>query len=189
MASSAVDIVNWALSKLGHEPYIVSLTDGSTAANIASQVYTLTRDALLREHPWRFAKKRAQLAPSATALLFSNNEMSFPLPSDFLFIVETDYVNTYGYTPWRREGNAIISSENPFNLIYISDPGVPNYDPLFVETLACKLALEMAVKLSRDKFPEVEKMYARSIMMSKNRGAIETAQDYTIAQDFLANHS
>lgn len=190
MASSAVDIVNWALAKLGHQPFIVDFTDGTTAANLASQLYSLTRDSLLREQPWRFAKKRVQLAPLSTLPLFAaSNEQAFQLPADFLFAVGTDATNTFGYTSWYVEGNTIISTVNPFNLIYISDPGVPNYDPLFVDAFACRLALELAVPLNRDRFPEIEKMYARSLMMAKNRGAIEVDQDYTIAEDFITQHS
>src|SRR5581483_10865340 len=80
--ASQTGICNRALEKLGEDP-IVSINDGSKQAQALKRVYTDTLNALLVEHPWNFAKQRAELAASATPPAWGFS-YSYPLPIDFL---------------------------------------------------------------------------------------------------------
>ena len=64
--ASQVAICNRAMEMLGQAP-IVSISDSSAQAKALNRVYNDSRRALLEDHPWNFAKKRASLAASATA--------------------------------------------------------------------------------------------------------------------------
>lgn len=65
--ASVVDIVNLALSHLGDEAEVISITppDGTAQATQAGRFYPLARDLLLEMHPWTFAMVRVTLAPVA----------------------------------------------------------------------------------------------------------------------------
>jgi hypothetical protein len=76
------DVVNAALVEIGGSR-ITSLTDGSTNANAANDIYTEIRDGLLRSHNWNFATKRAKLAQSSTVPAFEF-DYAYPLPSDWI---------------------------------------------------------------------------------------------------------
>jgi len=56
--SSAADIVNLALVRIGYPMRIGSLYDGSPAAKLALDVYVQTRDQMLRDGQWEFAERQ-----------------------------------------------------------------------------------------------------------------------------------
>lgn len=58
------DAVNAALIRIGHKLTIGSLYDGSDAANAAINIYGQTRDQMLRDGDWSFARR--DIAISAT---------------------------------------------------------------------------------------------------------------------------
>lgn len=58
------DAVNAALIRIGHKLTVGSLYDGSDAANAAVNIYGQTRDQLLRDGDWSFARR--DVAISAT---------------------------------------------------------------------------------------------------------------------------
>ncbi len=60
--ASDLDICNLALSHLGDEANIASLTEGSAQAEHCKRFYPLARDATLEKHTWSFATRRTSLA-------------------------------------------------------------------------------------------------------------------------------
>lgn len=67
MASADVDIVNMALGHLGDKATVQSIAppDQSVQAMHAAREYAHVRDGLLESFPWKFALRRATLAPRA----------------------------------------------------------------------------------------------------------------------------
>ena len=63
--ASEVDIANLALSRLGDDATVSSLTppEGSAQAEHCATFYPIARDSLLEMHNWGFATQRAALAP------------------------------------------------------------------------------------------------------------------------------
>lgn len=57
--SSPSDVVNVALRRIGYKDRVAWLYDGSKAANVALDIYSQTRDALLRDGDWPFAMRSA----------------------------------------------------------------------------------------------------------------------------------
>ncbi len=55
------DVVNAALTRIGYQMRIANIYDGSKAANAALNVYSQTRDELLRQNDWAFAERNTVL--------------------------------------------------------------------------------------------------------------------------------
>lgn len=137
--ASVIDICNRALDKLG-QGSITSLGDGTTSANLCNRNYAQTRDQILRDHPWNFAVRRAQLAPSTTEPVwgFSNR---FPLPNDCLRLLEVDNLSTNEY---QVEGKAILADGDILRIRYVRRIDDPNeFDASFIDVLAVGLAFQM----------------------------------------------
>lgn len=163
-ATSETEIVNLALSRLGHKT-ITSLTEGTTEADMASVQYPHCRDSLLRSHPWNFAIKRAALAQDATA---PNHEFSarYALPTDCLKVIRTSWEATgiastavYGFPglvggyespiPYRIEGRYLLCNESTVSVEYIARiTDTAQFDEMFTDCLAQRLAAEMAMRLT-----------------------------------------
>ena len=63
--ASQVDIYNLALARVGHTQLVASTEEGSNEALLCNVFYEQSRDFILREFPWRFAKRRTALALTA----------------------------------------------------------------------------------------------------------------------------
>lgn len=75
-------VVNGALRRLG-QTAITSLTDGSTNANRANDIYAELRDEMLRAHLWNFATKRVKLARLTSTPVFEFS-YAYAMPTDWL---------------------------------------------------------------------------------------------------------
>lgn len=149
---SEVSICNLALSHIGEKP-ITSLSDDTKPARECNRLYPITRDMELRSHNWNFSIKRTDLAEDGTE---PNSEYGhrYAVPAECLRILEVLYANR-----WRVEAGNLADSGKLFILtnlsgpIYIryiaqiTDPAV--FDVLFVNALAARLAMDLAVPLAQ----------------------------------------
>lgn len=140
-----VQICNMALSKLGDEGDIASLTDDtSEKARVCNLHYEHIRDTLLESHTWNFAMSRAELSLNSTSPVFEFNN-SFQLPADCLRVY--DLWNTE--SDYEVEGRNLLTDDGAAKIKYISkltDPA--KFSTLFTEALATRLAAEIADQLS-----------------------------------------
>lgn len=142
---SVVDICNKALDKVGHGP-IVSLTDGTKAANLCNRNWPLVLDQVLRDHPWNFAVKRTTLAPSSETPSWGFS-YAFPLPSDCLRLLEVRDLSTGEY---QVEGGRILADTSVLYIRYIRRMEDPNsFDALFSDLVATRLAFELCESLTQ----------------------------------------
>jgi hypothetical protein len=145
MASSELDICNRALAMLGIAS-IVSTDGTEQAADLCRRFFAGLRDELLRNHPWKFATKRALLAASETAPAWGPG-YSYPLPADCLRVLELDAEVGDG---WAVEGGAIVTSlTSPLSLRYtarITD--ATKWDAAFCSVMASRMAADLAMPLA-----------------------------------------
>jgi hypothetical protein len=148
---SEVDLVNGALLHIGN-PTINSLNDNTAAARAAKVLYPGARDALLRRHPWNFAKRRATLSEVQPPPI-SGFYHRYALPADFMYLVRTDD----RLSKWSVEGNFLLTStghiqnQQSVNILYVSYVTDPNqFDGVFRECLEHWLASKLAVALRND---------------------------------------
>jgi hypothetical protein len=149
---SQIAIINSALIKISESP--LSSNDGSRRAVYAFSQYDPLRKALLRSYRWNFAMKRVFLAPQITPPVFGFGKKC-ELPNDCLQLhgifdtSEPDQNYTTGRFPYRVEGrNVLVNLEAP-GIFYTADvTDTAQFDPLFSEALAWKLAVDLAYPLT-----------------------------------------
>lgn len=163
--TSETELCNVALTRLGHG-FISSLTEDSKASDLCDLHYARCRNSVLRAHPWNFAVKRTTLALSTTT---PNHEFTYQhaLPTDFLKLVRTSWdalgvtnsTAVYGFpgqmgyvdtqVPYRIEGRFLLCNETVAKIEYVAEiTDVSQFDELFVDVLAQRLASEIAIALT-----------------------------------------
>ena len=175
--ASEVSICSGALVKLGLQP-IISLADANAQARACNQVYATQRDALLRMHPWKFATRYVTLTPDVDAPPF-DFDYQFTLPSDYL---KLQHESADPYYQWRLVGNKIFANDNVFELVYtarVTDP--TQFDSLFVEALEDKIAMILALPLTRQS--KVYDSRAAQFAVSMSEARCATLQESTVASD------
>lgn len=181
--ASDVSIVNRALTKLGADRVLL-LSDDTQQARVMSSMYADVRDAEIRRHHWKFAIKRASI-PALVATPIFGYQYQYPVPMDFLGLVQVNevYVRSCrkGTAPWSLEGGNILTDfPAPLYIRYVArvtNPGL--FDPLFVEALACKLALEAAESLTQSSSKKSAAMeeYKFALSEAKRLDALENPPD------------
>lgn len=179
--ASKVSIANRALTKLGAERVLL-LEDENQQARVMKSMFDEVRDAEIRRHRWKFAIKRAELMALADGPLFGYRNQ-FPLPSDYIGLVQVGehYVRLGVQAPWSVEGGNILTNlEAPLRIRYqwrVDNPGL--FDPLFVEVLACKLAMEACETLTQSgsKYQAAAEAYQFALREAVQQDAIENPPD------------
>lgn len=154
MATSAVEICNFALSLISQEP-IVSITSPTSAnEKRCAKWYDQARQFVLSKHPWNFAQKRAML-PEETAPAFGYSH-SFALPSDYVRLVQrglTKADSVTVYNDYAIEGASLLlnySGTGSFPIIYTFDESrVGRFPPWFVNLIAHQLAIYISNEINR----------------------------------------
>ena len=180
MAISKVAIANRALQKLGAKR-IESLTQDSPNARSMNNAFEMVRDAELRRYTWSFAISRASIAADADDPTWGDWNR-YTLPNDFLGLIRDD--ESGQFVDWRVEGLYILSKDAaPLEIRYIARVEDPTYyDPLFVEALASKLALETCQEITQSttKKESARADYDKAIAEARRVGAIEKeAQEFS----------
>lgn len=129
MAVTDVSICSNALLMLGAKT-INSLDEDNDRARLASNLFPMVRDYLLRGHPWNCAIKRVALAPDVETPAFDWDNQ-FTLPGDYL---RTLSVGEYGSeVPYQIESGKLLCDDNPALLRYIWRNEEPNtWDEMLV---------------------------------------------------------
>lgn len=141
MAASDLEIINQALVMLGANP-IASLDEGTKQATAAAVFYPLSRDEVLRAHPWNFAIKRVHLSPLTTPPAYGYSA-AFQLPSDWLRTLEVSA------DEFNHEGGQILCNASGIDLRYVfRNTAVTTYDSLCVAAISCNLSAKLAVPIT-----------------------------------------
>lgn len=148
MPITEVSIANSALIKVGADR-ISSLTEDVRSAVLINAIFDQMRDAVLRDHPWNFAEKRAVLAPTGTTPDFEW-DYEYDLPSDCIraLYCYVDYDDEIDFKV--VQNSKLYANESSVNLVYTfrsEDPST--WDASFAEALAWRLAGEIAYALTQ----------------------------------------
>lgn len=138
--ASVIEIVNDALHELGQDP-IISLDAAKVSAQAMKQTYERSRDWLLEQHPWTFAKSRISLARLEDVPLFGFS-YAYALPPDFLSFWEEENPDM----AFRKEGTALLTDEELVQIIYLRRVTNPND---MTESFRYALSMLLAAKNAR----------------------------------------
>lgn len=142
--ATAVSICSNALILLGEKP-IASFTEGTRAAQVASNLYPDMALDFLRAHPWNAAMKRVQLAPT-TAPAFGWRA-AFLLPNDCLRVWEVKQGDTD--IDHKVEGRKVLCDVTGIDLVYISKIPEDQWDTVMVTAMTYRMAGAMAYALTK----------------------------------------
>lgn len=168
MASEAT-IANVMLVGIG-EPTITSLEERTERAVTIKVVFEATRDLLLEQHIWNFAKARVKLALVAQAPLFGYRT-AFKLPADFVRLINTEPK----LEEYRVENGCILCDEATLSIIYIRRITDPAAMPAsFRDCLSYLLGTKVAKKLtgSEGAVDKMKNYFADSLRTAKNLNAV-----------------
>lgn len=188
MATSAVDICNSALYKIG-AARISSLTESSKAARILNDQYDRLRKEVLRAHPWNFAITWIELGLSANTPVSDDYANEFLLPSDCLRVLETNLASDLDWEVGNNiDGNKVIfCNDVSLKIKYIKDvTNTTRFAPDFEEALAFRIAADIAYSIvqSQSVQQSMFKFYQFSIGQARSFDAQEKGQDFIIADQF-----
>lgn len=173
--ASIVGICNRALQKLG-ATRISSITQDSVSARACNNAYDIVRDAELRAHSWNFAITRAGIAADSATPEYGY-DYQYTLPPDCLRLLPNDRTEGAYSTDYKVEGRKILTNDSaPLYIRYIARvTDTVQYDSLFVEALACRLAIEMCEELtqSNSKRQLATEEYKAAIRESRKINAFE----------------
>ena len=168
--TTEVSICNQAISWLGGNR-IISLDDETTEARLCKANYAHLRDVVLELKAWTFAVKRVRFARLAEDPIYGFSA-AFAIPTEILTVLqvsrfsapgESNATGTTGPGPsrestrngdeqriiWQREGETIVCDEAAIVgrcIQRIVDPS--KFSPGYVQTLAARLAREIAIPLT-----------------------------------------
>jgi hypothetical protein len=184
---SEVAICNLALQDLGRGLMITALDENSQAARACRLRYPYARDACLRAYDWNFAGARASLAALAVAPAFGYAH-AYQLPPDCLFVREVSDGDAY---PWTVEGGKLLTDLSaPLSVTYTrAETNAALFDPLFAETLAARIAADVAVSLteSSGKAQALWQVYQAKLAEARRRDAQEGGSGRLVDLDWLAS--
>ena len=136
-----------ALGYLGVRP-VSDIDETSEQAKRVRLFYDTTRDSVLRSFPWVFALKQWNCPAVKHAPVFKNFKYGCSIANDCLRVL-------HGVDPavrFERAGKYIYADENPIDVIGIRRvESEVEFDSVFTEVFALKLACNLSVVLADDK--------------------------------------
>jgi hypothetical protein len=148
--TTKVDICNLTMDHLGQSANISNIDTPTTEEEIkCSRWYDTTRRALLRAHPWTFARTRAQLSLNAVAPVFGYAD-AYNLPNDYIRLnfIGDDSIRDYKQR-YALENKQLLldnSGAASIDIGYTRDEdNVVKFDALFVDLLAVEQAWRLAI--------------------------------------------
>lgn len=178
MAVSQISICNSALVKVGADR-ISSISQNVKRAELLNAIWDEVLDSVQRARKWNFCRYRTTLAPTGTEPDHGYS-YAYDLPSDYLGHPET---LDDGVT-FEIEGTQILTDESELEIIYNrrnTDPS--SWDSLFAESMAYKLASQIAFALSgnRNLANDLEIKYQKSLGEAASINGMEDTQPSFIA--------
>jgi hypothetical protein len=165
MAVAVEDLVNDALKQISYPRLIGDIYEGSPASIAALQIYSRTRDQLLQQGRWPFAKREVALVAVTGQTPPNPWAFEYTYPSDCLRVryVKAGPLTGGGrsldpqpvlFSVWNDQRpatpvRAILSDQSAAILVYtgkITDPAAwePGFTRAFVDVLAKKLSFPLA---------------------------------------------
>lgn len=194
--ASEVDICNLALAHLGDEATVASIEppEGSAQAEHCARFYPIARDALLEMHPWKFATRRAMLAPQATAAW--NWAYAYAEPAGavrLLAVLAADAPAQAETQPFEAQatdtGAPVILTNLPSaSLLYVSRiTDTTKFSPLFVDALGWLLASHLAGPILKGEAGSaMAKDCLRQFMLSLSNAKTSNANQQMVRQEHTA---
>lgn len=189
MATSALDVVNDALIRIGAET-IPSFEDASATARATAQVYNTVRRRLLADHPWSFAVRSTiptQLLLATVDRRLLHGRYAYQLPADLLRILGLESFGDFqvsGDQLYTDDLLTAVTTTNPRppGLIYVSDAPPSFWAPWFDELIVLELAAAFAISIT-DQTARAETYKSMADRQARRARAIDSQTTPSIVFD------
>jgi hypothetical protein len=165
MAASEIEICNAALALVGQQQ-IQEFGDNSDSERYCKVLYGLSRDALIRMHPWNFCIKRSKLQQLSETPAFEFTH-TYELPADYIRTIDL-YATNSDYRV--VAGQKLLCDDSTVSLTYVAgETDVTKFDALFTQALIYYLAAQLAVVLAHKQGlqPQLLSVYNQLIKQAK----------------------
>lgn len=182
MALTSIALCSRALLKLGAET-ITSFEEGTTEAEVAANLYSSTRDAMLSAHPWSFATGQINLAKLIAAPV-ADYSSAFQLPTDFLRALSAGRGGSGRGQEFRIAEKRLHCNSDEITLTYIFRPAESEFPPFFDQALIARLAAEFCIPLT-ESTARTEALHKLAEHQFRQAKIIDSQQDSPIRfEDF-----
>lgn len=172
-------IANLGLSKISSSK-VTNLFPPTTALERhISEGYEHWRRTELQKHRWVFAIEDDYQLTLSDVRDDVELPYSYILPDDCLRPLRTNC------TEWKQRGRTLHSARDALRLSYVRDVQETEFDPLFVEVLAARIAVESVeyVTQSNTKAVDVQSKYAEAVADAKRNNAFVVGPEYIASSD------
>lgn len=181
--ASDVDICNMALTAIGHKT-ITSLLEASEAARKCNVYLQKVIDAVLRAYPWNCAMARATLVQIAETPVFGfSYKYALPTNPYCLRVLQLSDKSM----KFKIEGGVLLCDEATAKILYIARIAAGSMDSLLVDTVAARMAAELAYPLANSHTLQANmwKIYETKIEEAYQVDAQEGTPDEVEVTDWL----
>ena len=140
--ASKIDLISNALILIGDLP-ITSLTGNARAQVVANNLYDNIVKAELTKYRWGFARKKAQLNKDATAIIGTEWNAKYTLPSDLLTLVKINPNQPYQII----EDKVYVNHSGDLFCDYIADVPENEFPVHFAKMIEYALAKDFAMSV------------------------------------------
>jgi len=186
---SVIEICNLSLAHIG-QGSINSLDEASPQAKKCNLFYTNTRDSLLRQFPWNFSTKSillSQMSTDTNGWLYTYQHPPTSLWVRKVFTaedVDPDVPYEYEIVSTGTEKYICCDLYQAYAKCTIRIEDTTLFDPLFIDALVYKLALDLCMPLtnSSNKTQEIMSKLQTALSYAMVSGATEGSQKKPLAQ-------
>lgn len=156
--TSAVDLCNLALQKLGAARITSLDTPDSVEAELCALHFPMARDAVLEEHTWSFASSRRVLNPTGNTPAWGD-DTEFQVPQDVVMVARiyasTNVADLLPPDQWRRMGEVVYASTSTAYAVCVDRvTDLTRFPALVKMAVATRLAAELCMAITES--PERE---------------------------------
>lgn len=188
--ASQVEIVNLALLAMGEFDFILSMTDQTKSARLASLSWETAKTKVLEDANWKFATKRTNLAPLSTTPSYEYS-YQFQLPTDLLQIIEVSD-GTVPVTNFEKNGRKLLCNLDLIYLKYVYNvTDTSEFSPSFVTALSLYLAYLMAYSITsnRSLAEGLFQQYTQELRIAKQNDAATMTPKENNYEEYWSEYS
>jgi len=175
-----VGILNIGLSKIGATHVRQIERPSSSLERHCATNWPHWLRSELAKHRWVFATKQVTLVRTPTDPPREDFPNSFLIPTSVVRVIRGADCTT-----WQQEGRLIVAEEEELTIAAIVETSTAEFDPLFVEALACRVAKESAeyITQSNTKKADAQQMYDMAISDARKYNAFVRGPETFVSID------
>ena len=182
MASSKLSLINNALILIGDRP-LTSLTDGTRAQIVATNLYDNVVENELSKHRWGFARKKAEISKDSAAPVGNEWQTTYTLPADMITLIKLE-----PNIPYQILGNKVYCNySGTLYAEYIYKPSEGDWPSYFCKMVEYALAMDFAPSI-RDSAASMEltaNQYVNSSRMARYTDSQQHPQQPIVDRPFI----